>query len=416
MPVTFVKATKWQSKLRLAIIGPSGSGKTYSALSIATAIGGRIALIDTEHGSAGKYAGRFTFDTVTLSSFAPERYMEAIAAAEEAEYDVLIIDSISHAWAGKDGILEFVDQQKLKGGADPTGWGKATPRQNAFVERILSAGEHRHIIVTMRSKMTIVLDKDEQTHQTKVRRIGMQPIQRDMLEYEFDLVGDMDQDNTFTVTKTRFEDLPIGRTFDKPGKQLADILMADLADGSPKPPPPPKPEAAEKQQAETEQADKKATGKAPAAEKAKAAAQQAAALPALRFTPDNLKEAIEKTAAVHTRQNDSAKDEQHTTCASLLELCFAGEPKGKEMRDQVALWLTGVATMPEIPGVKILALLDWLKPVVDSGGHAKPDAMAVREAAEVWKKIAASSQDAVDEALQYFSGTAEKPAQEDQSC
>src|SRR5947208_2781832 len=66
----FARATKHQAKLRLTLDGPSGSGKTYSALAIATALGARIALIDTEHGSAKKYAGDpFVFDLLELDSF-----------------------------------------------------------------------------------------------------------------------------------------------------------------------------------------------------------------------------------------------------------------------------------------------------------------------------------------------------------
>ena len=106
----FTKATKQEAKLRLALAGPSGSGKTYTALQIATHLGGPIALVDTERGSARKYADLFSFDVLELDSFHPERYIEAIHEAEEAGYAVLILDSLSHAWAGKDGALELVDK------------------------------------------------------------------------------------------------------------------------------------------------------------------------------------------------------------------------------------------------------------------------------------------------------------------
>ena len=101
----FQKATKEQAKLRLALIGPAGSGKTYSALTLATHLvpNGHIALIDSERGSASKYADRFNFDVEELTTFHPQRYIQAINDAQTASYDVLIIDSLSHAWMGKDG-------------------------------------------------------------------------------------------------------------------------------------------------------------------------------------------------------------------------------------------------------------------------------------------------------------------------
>ena len=96
----FKKATKSQAKLRMAITGPSGSGKTYSALSIAAPLG-HAAVIDTECGSASKYADLFDFDVLELSEYHPRNYIEAIKAACAAGYDVLIIDSLSHAWSGQ---------------------------------------------------------------------------------------------------------------------------------------------------------------------------------------------------------------------------------------------------------------------------------------------------------------------------
>src|SRR5262252_2501662 len=103
-PIAFQKASKTAAKLRMTLNGPSGSGKTYTMLSIAAALGKRVAVIDTEHGSASKYAGIFDFDTLTLDTFEPEHYIAAIEAAGAAGYDVLGIDSLSHAWVGKGGL------------------------------------------------------------------------------------------------------------------------------------------------------------------------------------------------------------------------------------------------------------------------------------------------------------------------
>ena len=206
----FKKATKAQSKLRLAFIGPAGSGKTYSSLRVASALvgpTGRIALIDTERGSASKYAHRFTFDVLELAEFSVDYYIAAIHAAERAGYDCLIIDSLSHAWAGKGGLLEFVDTVTARSrshNAFSEGWRAATPKHNELVDAMLQSS--LHLIVTMRSKTEWVVEKDAQGKSIP-RKIGLQPIQRDGLEYEFDVVGDIDLDNRYIISKTRCEDL-----------------------------------------------------------------------------------------------------------------------------------------------------------------------------------------------------------------
>ena len=94
----FKRATKESSKLRLGLIGPAGSGKTYTALTVAKRFGGRVAVIDSEYGSASKYADLFEFDVLELKSFSPTDYVNAIKAAEQAGYDILIIVSLTHAW------------------------------------------------------------------------------------------------------------------------------------------------------------------------------------------------------------------------------------------------------------------------------------------------------------------------------
>lgn len=238
MPVTFTKATKEQARLRMALIGPSGSGKTYTALRIATALknGGRVALIDTERGSASKYADLFDFDTLSLAEFSPDRYIEAIAAAQAAKFDVLIIDSLSHAWSSKGGILEFVDQATARSNshnAYSEGWRKATPLHNRLVDSIIQAD--LHIIVTMRTKTEYVMEKDERTGKAAPRKIGLAPIQRDGLEYEFDVVGDINTDHVLVISKTRCPALT-DQIFPLAGEDMAAVLKAWLGNGTaPKP-------------------------------------------------------------------------------------------------------------------------------------------------------------------------------------
>ena len=231
MAIQFRKATKEQLKLRMALIGPAGSGKTYSALNIAQHLGKRIAVIDTEHGSASKYAGLFAFDVVELDSFHPQNYIAGIQAAEQAGYDVLIIDSLSHAWMGKDGALELVDRaaKRSLSGNSFAAWRDVTPLHNQLIGAMLAC--QLHLIVTMRSKMEYVQDKDEKGR-TQIRKVGLQPVQRDGLEYEFDVVADLDTENTFIVGKTRCPQLT-GVIVPRPGKEVADTLLAWLTDGAP---------------------------------------------------------------------------------------------------------------------------------------------------------------------------------------
>src|SRR5262245_29304556 len=135
MALQFKKAVKTEAKLRLALVGPTGSGKTFSALQIATFMGMPVAVIDTERGSAKKYADIFNFDVLELESYHPQRYIEAIHAAEDAGFGIIVIDSLTHAWAGKDGALQQVDKAKsAAGNNDGFGaWRKVTPLHNDLV-------------------------------------------------------------------------------------------------------------------------------------------------------------------------------------------------------------------------------------------------------------------------------------------
>ena len=225
---TFVKATKMQARARVALIGTSGSGKTYSALRIASAMGSKIALIDTEHGSASKYAGEFEFDTLSLDSFSPTTYVEAIQAAEAAGYEVLIIDSLSHAWSGKDGALEQVDNAASRGNKF-TAWRDVTPQHTRLIDAIV--GCRCHVIATMRSKTEYIVEDDGKGKKVP-RKVGMAPVQRDGMEYEFDIVGDLDENHTLRITKTRCRDLD-GKYIDKPGENLGQALLDWLSDGVP---------------------------------------------------------------------------------------------------------------------------------------------------------------------------------------
>lgn len=204
--MAFQKATKKQAKGRLALVGPSGSGKTFSALRIASALGKRVAVIDSERGSASKYADKFEFDVCELSSFSPLEYVKAISDAEAAGYDVLVIDSLSHAWEGKGGALEMVDDAAARSRSANkfTAWRDVTPIHNKLVGAIVSSS--CHVIVTMRAKTEYILEEDERGKKVP-KKIGMAPIQRAGVEYEFDVVCDLDHELRCIVSKSRCSDL-----------------------------------------------------------------------------------------------------------------------------------------------------------------------------------------------------------------
>lgn len=205
--MTFRKAERKRSKLRLAICGPAGSGKTYSALLIAQGLapGSRIALIDTERGSGELYSSLASYDVATLTPpFTPQRYIELIRQAEQAGYDVLIIDSsLSHAWTGEGGVLDMHDKATLASTTKNsfTSWREVTPQHNALVDATI--GADLHIIATMRTKTAYDLVDDGKGKKQPIK-VGLAPVQRDGMEYEFTLVFDLSVDGHIaTATKDR---------------------------------------------------------------------------------------------------------------------------------------------------------------------------------------------------------------------
>lgn len=196
--MAFQKATKKNATIKLALTGPSGSGKTYSALLIAKGLGGKTALLDTEYGSASLYSDIFDFDTwdeQDPSGFPPEYYIRVIKAAEEAGYQNLIIDSLSHEWSGRGGCLEIADalgRTRFRGNSY-VAWGEVTPRHNALIEAIVSA--KINIIATMRAKTEYSLNKDEKTGKTTPTKLGIGSIQRDGMDYEFTTMFELDRDS-----------------------------------------------------------------------------------------------------------------------------------------------------------------------------------------------------------------------------
>ena len=230
--MAFRTAERKKAKLRLGLVGPSGSGKTYSSLLIAKGIGGRIALIDTENGSGDLYAGMKDipqYDISTMSApYTVEKYLEAIKEAEQAGYSVIIIDSLSHAWAGEGGLLDKQGKIADSGrGNSYTAWRQVTPLHNQLIEKMLTSP--CHIIATMRTKVDYVVEADSKGKQVP-KKIGLAPIQREGMDYEFTVVFDIDLNHNAQVSKDRTASFD-GQIF-KPGEETGSTLRAWLDTGS----------------------------------------------------------------------------------------------------------------------------------------------------------------------------------------
>lgn len=217
----FKKATKKQAKLRLALFGVSGSGKTYSALRLAKGLGGNIAVIDTENHTACKYSDRFDFDVCECEKASINNIVNLLN--EASDYDVLIIDSLTHAW---DELLDEVNRiAKTKfGGNSWSAWSEGTPKQRAFIKALLDF--KGHLIVTMRSETTWEVQDNDKGKKVPVR-IGTAPKQGKSIEYEFDMLINLSQDHTAHILKDRtgkYQDACLELLDEKLGQELNEWL------------------------------------------------------------------------------------------------------------------------------------------------------------------------------------------------
>lgn len=221
------KATKEKCKLRLVLVGVPGAGKTYSALNIASnlAPGGKVLVLDSEYGSASKYADIFDFYTLEVTDHDPRNYIKLIKEAGQAGVDVLVIDSLSHAWQA---LLDLVSKEGAKSRNPYGGWDKGTPIQRELIEAILAS--KCHVIATARQKSEYVVAPNQQGKMAPTK-VGMKSEQKADIEFEFDVAGELDTDNSLRITKTRCPGIN-GKSFHKPGKELADILRAWLDAGA----------------------------------------------------------------------------------------------------------------------------------------------------------------------------------------
>ena len=215
------KATRKKAKIRLGLSAVSGGGKTYSAILVAKGLCGdlsKVAIIDTENGSADLYAHLGDFNVLPLTApFSPERYIEAIRACEKAGMEVIIVDSISHEWDGKGGCLEIVEQL----GGKYQDWAKVTPRHQAFLDAIIHSSAH--VITTVRRKQDYEMVKDNYG-KVKVEKSGLREITREGFEYELTANLEMDTGHNATASKDRtglFMNKPAFVPSEKTGELIA---------------------------------------------------------------------------------------------------------------------------------------------------------------------------------------------------
>lgn len=245
--MSFKKAVRTAKRAKIALDGPSGSGKTATALRLTRGLAGpdgKVAVIDTERGSASLYAGRFGGEWDVddeLPDFSPKALMDRIRAAEVAGYAALVVDSFSHFWMGTGGELEMVDavKKRSKSGDGFGAWREVTPVHNELIQCILTS--KLHIVCCMRTKTEWVVEQNERGKNAP-RRIGTTPVQRDGTEYEFDVWGSMDG-AVMVVTKTRLEIAPLGLIVKEPGEEFGGKIAAWLKDAAPAPERPPSPPA-----------------------------------------------------------------------------------------------------------------------------------------------------------------------------
>ena len=215
-------------KARCMLSGPPGAGKTRTALIIATALVAdlddpKILVIDTEKESALTYADDFTFDHLRWTApFDPRELGRELVAAGKT-YDAVVGDSMSHFWRGEGGVLDIADGKY-------TGWKDARPAHADMVEGIL--GCDAHVILCVRSK--VAHEQVNEGGKWVVRKLGMQPITDDDLEYEINVALSIDMDHSLTVSKSRTTEVPVGRVFKSGHAEDFAVLYRDwLAGGEP---------------------------------------------------------------------------------------------------------------------------------------------------------------------------------------
>jgi hypothetical protein len=224
----FGKAVRRHRRARMALDGPPGSGTLYTALALATAIGKKVAAIDTQRGKASVYADTFPFDMCPpLSYFSPETLITALAHCADQGYDTVVISTLSQFWNGPGGVREKAVRAGKRGAT--SGWNEVRPLEWRMLDALM--GYPGHVFVTLRDRLDYVSEPDEYGNQRR-RVIALGPSWRDGLEYEFDIVATMHHPHTLVVTKAPTADLA-GAVEPEPGAAFAARIKAYLDQGAP---------------------------------------------------------------------------------------------------------------------------------------------------------------------------------------
>lgn len=233
----FVPATRPATNALIALTGPANAGKTYTSLAMATGMGTNIGVCDTERGRASHYAGLFPFKHLRMPDFRPQTLVRALAVGARHGIDVMVIDSGTHYWSGRGGVLEQVDRTTNASpskNAFTSGWKSVKPVEHEMWDAIMAYPGH--VIMTLRVKTAYELVPAKNGGGMEPKKIGLKPDQRADAEYEFDFVGDLDMDHTMTVSKCSYPDLfETGERIELPNTETGHKIVAWLNGGTPMP-------------------------------------------------------------------------------------------------------------------------------------------------------------------------------------
>ena len=232
----FVEATRPATNAFIALTGPANAGKTYTALAMATGMGTNIGVCDTERGRASHYAGLFPFKHLRMPDFRPQTLVKALAVGADRGIDVMVIDSGTHYWSGRGGVLEQVDRTtsaSRSGNAFTSGWKSVKPVEHEMWDAVMAYPGH--VIMTLRVKVAYELVENDRGKKEPTK-IGLKPDQRADAEYEFDFVGDLDMEHTLTVSKCSYPGLfESGERIELPDTETGAKIVQWLNEGTPMP-------------------------------------------------------------------------------------------------------------------------------------------------------------------------------------
>jgi len=222
----FSRAVPPTSPPRVAIVGGHGAGKKFTALALASAWGGTVLVVDTENGASSAYADLFPHLVMRRSTFSPSDLPWIVAAANEARADTLIVSTLSSYWSGPGGMLETVSTLARRSGSRDknAAWDEARPVEREGIAA-LRAFPGR-VVVTCRTKVEYVTERDDASGQLVPRPVGTKPDQGGDFMYDWPLVLAMVA-GTAIVEKSHYPALT-GRIVHHPAAELAADIAAEF--------------------------------------------------------------------------------------------------------------------------------------------------------------------------------------------